>query len=117
MHEVYFWSTVKVYLKYTYIHNTSRKYTLSILQVYIKNTDLISQNVLQMYFFCQNNIDLKYTSSSVIQQVEVNLKYAWSILEVYLDMFINMRLFLAILWTFQMLHFDQLFSSNLQSGN
>ena len=58
-------------------------YTWGILQVYIKNTDLISQNVLQMYFFCQNNIDLKYTSSSVIQQVEVYLKYTWSILEVY----------------------------------
>ena len=34
-----------------------------------------------MYFFCQNNIDLKYTSSSVIQQVEVYLKYTWSIVE------------------------------------
>ena len=58
-------------------------YTWGILQVYIKNTDLISQNVLQMYFFCRNNIDLKYTSSSVIQQVEVYLKYTWSVLEVY----------------------------------
>ena len=37
-----------------------------------------------MYFFCQNNIDLKYTSSSVIHQVEVYLKYTSSILEVYL---------------------------------
>ena len=45
------------------------------LQVYIKNTNLISQNVLQVYFFCRNNIDLKYTPSSVIQQVEVDLKY------------------------------------------
>ena len=53
------------------------------LQVYIKNSNLISQNVLQMYFFCRNNIDLKYTSSSVIQQVKVDLKYIWSILEVY----------------------------------
>ena len=53
------------------------------LQALTKNTDLISQNVLQMYFFCQNNIDLKYTSSSVIQQVEVYLKYTWSIVEVY----------------------------------
>ena len=33
------------------------------------------------------------------------------------DMFINMRQFLAILWTFELLHFDQLFSSNLQSGD
>ena len=32
------------------------------------------------------------------------------------DMFINMWQFLAILWTFELLHFDQLFSSNLQSG-
>ena len=55
----------------------------SVLLVCIKNTNLISQNVLQMYFFCQNNIDLKYTSSSVIQQVEVYLKYTWSIVEVY----------------------------------
>ena len=30
-----------------------------------------------MYFFCSNNIDLKYTSSSVIQQIEVYLKYTW----------------------------------------
>ena len=37
-----------------------------------------------IYFFCWNNVDLKYTSS-VIQQVEVYiLKYTWSILEVYL---------------------------------
>ena len=50
-----------------------------------------------MCFFCLNNIDLKYTSSSVIQQVEVYfsilevyfkvsevyLKYGSSILEVY----------------------------------
>ena len=34
------------------------------------------------------------------------------------DMFINMRQFLVILWTFELLlNFDQLFSSNLQSGN
>ena len=33
------------------------------------------------------------------------------------DMFINMWQFLAILWTFELLHFDQLFSSNLQSGD
>ena len=53
--------------------------------------------MLQMYFFCLNNIDLKYTSSSVMQQVEVYfsilevyfkvsevyLKYGSSILEVY----------------------------------
>ena len=37
-----------------------------------------------MYFFCRNNIDLKYTSSSVIHQVEVYLKYTSNILEVYL---------------------------------
>ena len=83
---VYFWSTVEVYLKYTwsiltvYIHLESTlqvyfKYTWSNLQVYIKNTNLISQNVLQMYFFCQNNIYFKYASSSVIQQFEVYLKY------------------------------------------
>ena len=36
--------------------------------------------MLQMYFFCQNNIDLKYNSSSVIQQVEVYLKYTSNIL-------------------------------------
>ena len=53
------------------------------LQVYIKNSNLISQNVLQMYFFCRNNIEMKYTSSSVIQQVEVYLEYTWSIVEVY----------------------------------
>ena len=58
-------------------------YTSSLHQ----NTDLISQNVLQMYFFCRNNIDLKHTSSSVIQQVEVYSKYTWSILEVYLKFF------------------------------
>ena len=38
-----------------------------------------------MYFFCWNNIDLKYTSSSVFQQVEVYFKYSWSILEVCLE--------------------------------
>ena len=33
-----------------------------------------------------------------------------------MDMLINMRLLLAILWTFGLLlHFDQLFSSKLQS--
>ena len=33
-------------------------------------------------------------------------------------MFINMRQFLAILWTFELLlHFYELFSSNLQSGD
>ena len=37
-----------------------------------------------MYFFCRNNIDLKYTSSSVIDQVEVYLKYTSSTFEVYL---------------------------------
>ena len=58
-----------------YLQYTPRKYTLIILQVYIKNTDLISQNVLQIYFFCRNNIDLKYTCFSVIQQGEVYLSY------------------------------------------
>ena len=43
-----------------------------------------------MYFFCRNNIDLKYTSSSVIQQVEVYLKYTWSILEIYLKYALSM---------------------------
>ena len=37
-----------------------------------------------MYFFCLNNIDLKYTSSSVIHQIEVYLKYTWSMIHVYL---------------------------------
>ena len=32
-------------------------------------------------------------------------------------MFTNMMQFLANLWTFEKLHFDQLFSSNLQSGD
>ena len=36
-----------------------------------------------MYFFCWNNIYLKYTFSSVIQQVEVYLKHTWSILQIY----------------------------------
>ena len=35
----------------------------------------------------------------------------------FYDMLINMRQFLANLWTFELLHFDQLFSSNLQSGH
>ena len=52
------------------------------LQVYIKNTDLISQNVFQVYFFCRNNIDFKYNSSSAVQQVEVYLKYTSSIFQV-----------------------------------
>ena len=74
---------MEVYLKYTYsilLESTLQvylKYTGSVLQVYIKKTDLISQNVLQMYFFCRNEIDLKY-ASSVIQQVEVCLKYTSS---------------------------------------
>ena len=32
-------------------------------------------------------------------------------------MFINKRQFLVILWTSELLHFDQLFSPNLQSVN
>ena len=76
-------SILKGYLKHTHSIYASGKYTLSILQVYIKNANLISQNVLQMYFFCRNNIEVKYTSSSVIQQVEVYLEYTWSIVEVY----------------------------------
>ena len=33
-------------------------------------------------------------------------------------MFINMRQFLAVLWTFELLlHFDQLLSHNLQNGD
>ena len=76
---------MEVYLKYTYnilLESTLQvylKYTGSVLQVYFKKTDLISQNVPQMYFFCRNKIDLKYaSSSSVIQQVEVCLKYTSS---------------------------------------
>ena len=30
-------------------------------------------------------------------------------------MFINMRQFLAVLWAFELLHFDHLFSYNLQN--
>ena len=56
-------------------HQVYLKYTSIILQVCIKNTDLVSQNVLQMYFLCRNKADLKYTSSSVIQQDEGYLKY------------------------------------------
>ena len=68
-------SILKVYLQHS-----PGKYILTIIKVYFKftlkiYTDLISQNVLQMNFFCRNNIDLKYTSSSVIQQVEVYFKY------------------------------------------
>ena len=51
------------------------KYLLSLHQY----PDLISQNVLQMYFFRRNDIDLKYTLFSLIQQVEVYLKYMNSI--------------------------------------
>ena len=90
------------------------------------NTDLILQNVLRMYFFCQNNIDLKYTSSSVIWQVEVYLKYIWSMLlylnilckytssifEVYLRLYFTLGgsyltllvllpLFISLCWNFQ----------------
>ena len=57
------------------LHLVYLKYTSIILQVCIKNTDLVSQNVVQMYFFCRNKTDLKYTSSSVIQQDEGYLKY------------------------------------------
>ena len=56
-------------------HQVYLKYTSIILQVCIKNTDLVSQNVLQIYFFCRNKADLKYTSSSVIQLDEGYLKY------------------------------------------
>ena len=58
-----------------------------------------------IYFFCRNNVDLKYTSS-VIQQVEVYiLKYTWSILEVYLKYIWSMiRIYLKyasnILWKY-----------------
>ena len=60
-------SILEVYLKNTWsIQYTSIKYTGSILEVYLKvylkYTDLTSENVLQMYFFCWNNIDLKHTS-------------------------------------------------------
>ena len=36
---------------------------------------------MSSYFFYRNNIDLEYTFSSIIQQVEVYLKY----IEVYLN--------------------------------
>ena len=42
-----------------------------------------------MYFFCQNNIDLKYTSSFGIQQGEVYLKYTWSILKYTLEVYLQ----------------------------
>ena len=32
-------------------------------------------------------------------------------------MLVNMMQFLAILWTFELLHFDLLFFSNLQNGD
>ena len=79
----------------------------SILLVCIKNTNLISQNVLQMYFFCQNNIDLKYTSSSVIQQVEVYFKHTWSILEVCLKYTSN------IIWKYTSSIFEVYIKYNL----
>ena len=107
----YIWSMLQVYLKYTSeVQLKYLKYTYSILtestlyvylkyttwsillQVYIKSNGLISQNVLQIYFFCRDNIDLKNTSSSEIAHVEVNLKYTWgnlkhiwSMLQVYLN--------------------------------
>ena len=34
-----------------------------------------------------------------------------------MDMFINMRQFLAVLWTFELLDFDQFFSSNIKNGD
>ena len=39
--------------------------------------------MLQINFFCQINIDWKYTSPSVIQQVEVYFKYTSNVPEVY----------------------------------
>ena len=51
-------------------------------------------NVPQMYFFCRNNVDLKYiffcksTSWSILEvyfknTIELYFQYIWSILEVY----------------------------------
>ena len=63
---------------------------------------------------CFNNFDgMKHLCSSIIIFLMSNDDGIYS-----LDMFINMRQVLAILWTSEMLlHFDQLFSSNLQSGD
>ena len=51
--------------------------SLIIRDTKIQNADLISQNLLQMYFLCQNN--MKYTWSIF----EVCFKYTWSILQIY----------------------------------
>ena len=73
--------------------------------------------MLQMYFFCRNNIDLKYTSSSVIQQVEVYLKHTWSIFEVrfkytwsMLPMYFGSILPVYLKYNESILHFSKGFS-------
>ena len=76
----YSWSIVEVYLKYTYsilIESTAKvylKYTSSLHYKYWLNLTKCTSNVLLFLKYY-----LKYTSS-VIQQVEVYLKYIWSML-------------------------------------
>ena len=74
--------------------------------------DLISQNGLQMYFFCRNNIDLKYTSffcnSSGWSILEVYFKYSY--LKVYLKYALKYTKYASnILWkyTSSILHFSK----------
>ena len=59
--------------------------------------------MLQMYFFCWNNIDLKYTSSSVIHQVEVYFKYIWSTFEVCFKY--TLEVYFQYIWS--ILHFSK----------
>ena len=90
--KVYLQYTYEVHLKYTssiptvslkyikiYLQYTSKNSTISILQAYFKFTLKCwfnFENVLQIYFFCRSNKDLKYTFFYLIQLVEVYLKHA-----------------------------------------
>ena len=60
-----------------------------------------------MCVFCRSNIDLKYTSSSVIQQIEVYFKHTWSILEVCLKYTSN------IIWKYTSSIFEVYIKYNL----
>ena len=58
--------------------------------------------MLQIYFFCWNNIDLKYTSS-VIHQVEVYLNYIWSMIQLCFRY--TLEVYFQYIWSILKVHF------------
>ena len=81
---------------------------------------MVNGNVNGFFYSQKKSFDLfTETFKSVVDHIyhaPLKKKYVWGNDDV--DIFINMRQFLAVLWTFELLlHFDQLFPNNLQNGN